>query len=148
MAHKKSELAQILLLMLRDYNARAYLQLESKGFGDIKPKHSAVLMHLGSYGPSRLNDLADSAGIRAQSMVKIIDEMQAAGYVVRRQDPKDSRAKQIAFTERGEQVIVAFTDITENIWQAYADIVGDDAFSHSMDCLDQLTKSIFCSPAE
>ncbi|CAA0125627.1 putative HTH-type transcriptional regulator [BD1-7 clade bacterium] len=140
MNHNKNELAQILLLMLRDYNTRASELLAPRGFGDIKPKHSSVLMHLGNFGPSRINDLAKSASIRPQSMVKIIDELENEGYVTREPDPQDSRAKLVSFTEKGQNVITAFAEITESIWDDYADIVGEDVFTSALDCLNTLTR--------
>lgn len=49
----------------------------------------------------RLSDLATRAGITAQSMGELVDELQAKGYLERRPDPDDGRAKRIYLTNRG-----------------------------------------------
>jgi len=60
---------------------------------------------------SRLGDglrqrrLADHLGIEGQSLVRLIDHLEGAGYVVRRDDPKDRRAKTLHLTLEGRAVV-------------------------------------------
>jgi MarR family transcriptional regulator for hemolysin len=68
----------------------------------------------GSVGPllwvSRLGGgvrqivLAEYVGIEGPSLVRLIDQLESSGYVVRRGDASDRRAKTIWLTEEGEAI--------------------------------------------
>src|SRR5215207_7031185 len=71
-----------------------------------KPSHSAVFAQIKAEG-SRLTDLAHGANITPQAMGELVDELEDLGYVERRPDPTDRRAKLIVLTDRGKQCIAA-----------------------------------------
>lgn len=66
----------------------------------IKPSHSAVFAQI-KPGGSRLTELAAGANMTPQSMGEIVDELEGLGYVERRPDPTDRRAKLVTLTARG-----------------------------------------------
>lgn len=68
----------------------------------VRPKHSAVFAQIGPEG-DRASRLAARAGMSAQAMGEIIDELEAEGYVERVPDPADRRAKIVRLTELGRQ---------------------------------------------
>jgi len=72
----------------------------------IKPSHSAVFAQI-EPGGSRLTKLAAGANITPQSMGVIVDELEELGYVERRPDPSDRRAKLITLTARGHDAVAA-----------------------------------------
>ena len=72
----------------------------------IKPSHSAVFAQVEPAG-SRLTKLAAGANITPQSMGVIVDELEELGYVERRPDPSDRRAKLITLTARGHDAVAA-----------------------------------------
>jgi len=72
----------------------------------IKPSHSAVFAQI-KPGGSRLTELAAGANMTPQSMGEIVDELQGLGYVERRPDPTDRRAKLITLTARGAAAVDA-----------------------------------------
>src|SRR4051812_36202371 len=65
-----------------------------------KPSHSAVFAQIKAEG-SRLTELARGANMTPQAMGEIVDELEELGYVVRRPDPTDRRAKLIVLTPLG-----------------------------------------------
>lgn len=71
-----------------------------------KPSHSAVFAQIKPDG-SRLTDLARGANITPQAMGELVDELEDLGYVERRPDPTDRRAKLIVLTERGQACVAA-----------------------------------------
>jgi DNA-binding MarR family transcriptional regulator len=71
-----------------------------------KPSHSAVFAQIKAEG-MRLTDLARGANITPQAMGELVDELEDLGYVERRPDPTDRRAKLIVLTDRGKQSIAA-----------------------------------------
>ncbi len=70
-------------------------------FDDLRPSHGNAMEQLEIEDGLRLTDLATRAGITAQSMGELVDDLEAKGYVERRPDPADRRAKRIHLTERG-----------------------------------------------
>jgi DNA-binding MarR family transcriptional regulator len=71
-----------------------------------KPRHSAVFAQIRPEG-SRLSDLARGANMTPQSMGEIVDELEELGYVERRPDPGDRRAKLVTLTARGRECVSA-----------------------------------------
>lgn len=117
-------MGQTLYLLQQDFQARLDKVLERAGFAGIRSRHRLVFMHLGRYGASRSVDLAAAAGIRAQSMMKIVHELEDLGMVARSTDPADSRAKLIEFTPLGQSQIEELTRATQTVWDEYAALVG------------------------
>ncbi|SDO30656.1 MarR family transcriptional regulator, transcriptional regulator for hemolysin [Methylobacterium phyllostachyos] len=56
-------------------------------------------------GEPRQNALAEAVGIEGPSLVRLLDQLAAAGLVVRREDPSDRRAKVLALTAQGRDVV-------------------------------------------
>jgi DNA-binding MarR family transcriptional regulator len=71
-----------------------------------KPSHSAVFAQINPMG-SRLTELARGANMTPQAMGELVDELEALGYVERRPDPTDRRAKLIVLTDRGRACVAA-----------------------------------------
>ncbi len=70
-------------------------------FRDLRPAHGNVMEQLELEDGLRLTDLAARAGMTAQSMGELVDDLQTKRYLERRPDPSDRRAKRIYLTERG-----------------------------------------------
>ena len=71
-----------------------------------KPSHSAVFAQIRPEG-NRLTELARGANMTAQAMGELVDELEALGYLERRPDPTDRRAKLILLTDRGRACVAA-----------------------------------------
>jgi DNA-binding MarR family transcriptional regulator len=89
-----------------------------------KPSHSAVFAQISREG-SRLTDLARGANMTPQSMGELIDELVELGYVERRPDPTDRRAKLITLTDRGQACIDAARTTIQDLEQQIAGVLGD-----------------------
>ncbi|MDQ3156671.1 MAG: MarR family winged helix-turn-helix transcriptional regulator [Actinomycetota bacterium] len=89
-----------------------------------KPSHSAVFAQISPDG-SRLTALAKGANMTPQAMVEIVDELVDLGYVERRADPTDRRAKLITLTPRGEACIRAGKDVISGLEEQIIQIVGE-----------------------
>lgn len=88
-----------------------------------KPSHSAVFAQLGPQG-SRLTDLARGANMTPQAMGELVDELEELGYVERRPDPTDRRAKLIVLTARGHECIAAGIATIYGIEERIEQILG------------------------
>jgi DNA-binding MarR family transcriptional regulator len=73
----------------------------ARGFADQRFAHGHVMAPLEIADGLRLVDLAENSAMTPQSMNELVDDLVAKGYVERRPDPDDRRAKRIYLTERG-----------------------------------------------
>jgi DNA-binding MarR family transcriptional regulator len=89
----------------------------------IKASHSAVFGQMGSKG-SRLTDLAKGANMTPQAMGELVDELEELGYLTRRPDPTDRRAKLITLTESGRQCLAAGIQTIGEIERRITDALG------------------------
>jgi DNA-binding MarR family transcriptional regulator len=88
-----------------------------------KPSHSAVFAQIRAEG-SRLTELARGANMTPQAMGELVDELETLGYVERRPDPTDRRAKLIVLTSRGHECIAAGIATIQGIEERIDQILG------------------------
>ena len=90
--------------LLRDpaffLNERLLERAAAAGFSDVRIAHTAVFQHLRDSG-SRITELAERAQLTKPTVVYLVNDLQAMGYVERIADPGDGRAKLVRLTERG-----------------------------------------------
>ncbi|MDG4840020.1 MarR family transcriptional regulator [Micromonospora sp. WMMD967] len=97
------------------------------GFGDVRPRHGAVLAYLDVEG-TRPGELARLAGRNKQTMGAILDELERLGYVRRTPDPADRRAKLIVPTDRGREFMELTDGIVDQIEQRLSDTLGAEQY--------------------
>lgn len=90
----------------------------------VKPSHGAVFAQVRPEG-SRLADLARGAQISPQAMGELVDELEQLGYVTRRPDPTDRRAKLVALTETGQQCASAGAQAITTLESTIDQILGE-----------------------
>lgn len=94
------------------------VELRAAGFDDLRPAHSQVFGAIAPEG-TRVGEMAATAGITQQSMSELVDSLEGLGYLERRPDPHDRRARIVAFTARGWEAVraaVAAVDAMEQRW--------------------------------
>lgn len=94
-------------------------------FDDLRPSHGNVMEQLELEDGLRLTDLAARAGITAQSMGELVDDLEAKGYVERQPDPEDRRAKRIYLTERGRENARIAKRATADVESYLAELLGE-----------------------
>ncbi|GAA1183169.1 MarR family winged helix-turn-helix transcriptional regulator [Pseudonocardia alaniniphila] len=113
--------------------------LAANGFADLHPRHGAVLAYIEAAGV-RATELARLSGQHKQVIGTVIDELEALGYVERKPDPGDRRAKLVCPTERGlEQMRTAETIMT-SIQERHARRLGHDTFTRFKEALIDVTE--------
>jgi DNA-binding MarR family transcriptional regulator len=97
-------------LLRTAYNALSatiYRSMAAAGADDMRPAHGNAMEMLAIEDGLRLTDIAARAGMAPQSMGELIDDLVAKGYVERRDDPGDRRAKRIHLTPKGRATAAA-----------------------------------------
>jgi DNA-binding MarR family transcriptional regulator len=81
-------------------NERLLERVAAAGFSDIRIAHTTVFQHVRDAG-SRITELAERAQLTKPTVVYLVNDLEAMGYVERIPDPADGRAKLVRLTERG-----------------------------------------------
>lgn len=108
--------------------AELFETLAAQGHPDVRAQHGAVLAYLDAEG-SRATDLVRHSGRHKQVVSKLIDELEILGYVERRPDPTDRRAKLIVPTARGLDQMARSDAILAAIEERHARASGAEEFA-------------------
>ena len=109
--------------------ARIYSSVVSGAdFDDLRPSHGNAMEQLELEDGLRLIDLAARAGITAQSMGELVDDLEVKGYLERRLDPDDRRAKRIYLTERGRKNTRVAKQATVDVENDLAELLGQQRY--------------------
>jgi DNA-binding MarR family transcriptional regulator len=124
-------LASRLLFSLQD---ELFAKLAEAGYDDLHPRHGAVLAFLDEDG-IRATELAKLSGRHKQIIGRLVDELEELGYVVRRPDPADRRAKLIFPTPRGLDQVRLGDAVVADIEARHAGEVGAKTYAQFRDVL-------------
>ena len=113
-------LSSRLLLSLQD---ELFERLAEAGYDDLHPRHAAVLSYLDEDGV-RASDLSRLTGHHKQVVGRLVDELEELGYVERRPDPADRRAKLVVPTKRGLAQMRVGDEAVAAIERRHAEAVG------------------------
>jgi DNA-binding MarR family transcriptional regulator len=131
-------IGQLLTNLLRLFRA----ELAARGDGatgteGIRPAHLQVFGVIKAEG-TRLTDLASWAGISLSSMAELIDGLEQLGYVERRRDSRDGRAKLVLLTDSGWRAIVQGQQLIARIEADWGATLGEDRFESVCEDLQSL----------
>ena len=107
-------------------------RLGSAGYDDLSPRHGAVLPYLDEDG-IRATELGRLSGRHKQLVGRLLDELEELGYVERRADPGDRRAKLVVPTERGLAQMRLRDEIVADIERRHAEGAGGRAYAQLRD---------------
>ncbi|MEV4265864.1 MarR family transcriptional regulator [Kribbella sp. NPDC049584] len=100
----KPDIGILLLLADQEFVRELREHVAAQGFDDQGRSDGFVFRTL-SAGPTTISGLAERLEITKQGAGQIVDDMERRGYVERRPDPSDARAKLLHLTERGEAAL-------------------------------------------
>jgi DNA-binding MarR family transcriptional regulator len=90
-------------------------------YGDFSIKHQACLRVIETEGPISQQALSARTGVDRSTMVTLVDELEAAGFVMRTRNPADRRAYALEITDPGrawiDQTAEALTEAEEDIFE-------------------------------
>jgi DNA-binding MarR family transcriptional regulator len=113
--------------LLFSVQGELFERLHEEGFNDIVPRHGVVLAYLRLDGV-RATDVARLSGQLKQVVGVIIDDLEALGYVKRKPDPADRRAKLVVPTARGRRQMDAADAIMADIMKRHERNLGAAEF--------------------
>jgi DNA-binding MarR family transcriptional regulator len=102
-------------------------RLRAGGFEDTTAAHHPLFENIDP-GGTRLTVLAARAGMTHQSMGELVSVLEQRGYVERRSDPSDRRARLVVLTPRGRAAVRLAVKEIAAIEAAWLERVGAAGF--------------------
>lgn len=128
---------QLLVRLLGEFRRELLDEADARGYGDIRLAHLQITGNVGTKG-IRLTALAARAQLSLAAVSELVNELQELGYLERRPDPADARAKLIFPTPRGLQLLreaSAKVGQLEQLWGSYA---GEERFEAALQTLQNV----------
>jgi DNA-binding MarR family transcriptional regulator len=96
------------------------------GLADMRPPYGYVIRALAAEELT-LTGLAERLGISKQAAAKLVDEMEAGGYVRRAGDRLDRRRKRLLLAERGQEMLARALAASGQMEAELREELGDEA---------------------
>ncbi|MEZ0076172.1 MarR family winged helix-turn-helix transcriptional regulator [Planotetraspora sp. GP83] len=137
-----SDLTLLLTALAAACDAEVRRRMAEAGHPETRSVHGYVFQHLLA-GPVRVTDLAGLLGMTPQGASKVAAEMERAGYVARRVDSDDQRARVIELTARGSAAIEAGRAARADVSAELLAVLDEpDAFLASLNRLSDTTGAL------
>ena len=124
-----------------DVASRMLRALHEHGFTDIDAPHLALLLWPGPDG-LRPSELAARARMTKQATNYLLGGLERGGYLERRPDPDDRRARRIALTDRGWALIPVIRGVVAETEREWATALGSDRFARLRELLVELNEVV------
>ena len=95
-----------------------------RGHPDVRPPHGNVFQFLDDDG-TRVQVLAERAGVTKQSMAELVAHLERHGYVERVPDPADRRAKLVRATARGGELYAIAREVVAELEAEWTELLGE-----------------------
>lgn len=123
--------------LLFAFQGELFAGLAQRGHDELRPRHGAVIAYLDEDG-IRASEVARLSGQHKQVVTRLVDELEELGYVQRRPDPGDRRAKLVVPTKRGREVMRQADQITASMERRHAEVLGPTHYAEVRHALQRL----------
>jgi DNA-binding MarR family transcriptional regulator len=133
----RQAIGQLLARLLREFRTGLAAPRADAGFGDIRDPHMQIFGNV-RMGGVRLTELADRAQLSLAATSELVNDLEQMGYLVRRPDPADGRAKLIDLTKRGRDAMAAAGNRVADIERRWSKAVGAKEFAQMCRTMQRL----------
>ena len=116
-------LARLFAIAFRALMERVHGRLAARGYPAVGSGYGYVLL-AARERPLTGSDVAGLMGVSKQAASKLIDAMEADGYLTRREHPQDARAKLARITPQGRRLLTTVESIYLELEAEWADVIG------------------------
>lgn len=96
----------------------------ARGHKGLKLNWDTVFLNLDFREGSRVVDLAQVNGLTKQAMSQIVAEIEQQGYIAKKEDPSDGRARKLRLTAKGKKLIQDSLEAYEEMEREFEVLVG------------------------
>ncbi|MBP2452817.1 MarR family winged helix-turn-helix transcriptional regulator [Mycolicibacterium lutetiense] len=133
----RQAIGQLLVRLLREFRSELADPRTGAEFSDIRDPHMQIFGNI-RIGGIRLTELAHRAQLSLAATSELVNDLTELGYLTRRPDPADGRAKLIDLTARGNAAMSFAAERVADIEQHWARIVGGRDFDQMCTTMQQL----------
>jgi DNA-binding MarR family transcriptional regulator len=134
-------IGQLLVRLLAAFRRDLFAAAQQGGYGDIRESHLHIFGNVGING-IRLTQLANDAQLSLATTSELVDELQRLGYLERRPDASDRRAKLIFPTPRGRSALNDAGNRIAEIERLWAELIGSARFDETAQGMQALLAEI------
>lgn len=132
-------LGRFLITLFRIFEDELITGLNQLKYKNVTTTDFNVLRFIDPQGIQSV-EIAKLAGVSKQAMSRQILQLEQRGLILRRQDPYDSRAQLVCFSEQGAKLIEDSISIIESIEKRYSKILGEKELEHLKKQIKKLIK--------
>jgi DNA-binding MarR family transcriptional regulator len=134
-------IGQLLGRLLRQFRVELFAPAAEHGYADLREPHLQIFGNLG-IGGIRLTHLAAKAQLSLAATSELVTQLQELGYLERRPDPHDRRARLIFPTPRGLRALDDAGGRVAEIEQHWAQVLDPDRFQTTCLTLQELLNAL------
>jgi DNA-binding MarR family transcriptional regulator len=132
---------QLLVRLLREFRADLAAPRAEAGYGDVRDPHYQIFGNI-RMGGIRLTELAGRAQLSLAAASELVNDLVDSGYLTRRADPADGRAKLIDLTPRGVRLMADAGDRVADIERRWSRLVGESDYAQMCATMQRLLDDI------
>lgn len=130
-------IGQLLVRLLRLFRDDLAAPAAQRGYSDIRQPHYQIFGNI-RMGGIRLTELAARAQLSLAATSELVNDLESLGYLTRRPDPADGRAKLIDLTPRGRALLGDAGDRVAEIERQWSEVVGTPQFAEMCATMQRL----------
>ena len=115
---------------------------KADGWTEITTDHLKVISVVARSKNTTNNELAKLIGVSKQAMSQMITLLEKRGVLTINKNPSDSRAKNITLSEYGVDFMIYFSNKTQELFNKYAAIIGDENMHRLTDLAGKLLNGL------
>lgn len=134
-------LGLLMFIAYRAMEVEVLDRMHHAGYDDITLAQARVFQRIDTQG-SRLTQLAEAAQVTKQTAGFLVDQLERAGYVQRRPDPRDGRARLVCIAARGAAAAAAAGEVVAEVqarWAAHLGPTRTEQLSSTLTALREIT---------
>jgi DNA-binding MarR family transcriptional regulator len=130
-------IGQLLVRLLRAFRDDLAAPRADAGYGDVRETHFQIFGSI-RMGGIRLTELADRAQLSLAATSELVNDLSDLGYLTRRPEPADGRAKLIDLTKRGQALMADAGTRVADIESRWSKAVGEKDFAQMTRTMQRL----------
>jgi DNA-binding MarR family transcriptional regulator len=132
---------QLLVRLLHRMRMEVFLESQPK-IPAIRFPHLQIIGNIVGTDGIRLTDLANKAALSLAACSELVNDLESLGFLERRPDPSDGRAKLISPTAAGRKLLDAAARGIEGLEGRWRSLCPPGAFDEALTTLDRLLREL------